>query len=43
MQSSGDLSKIDMNEDLQESFKSENKCTLGELLLRFLYYYSNFE
>lgn len=42
-QSTADLSKIDMNEDLQDSFKSENKLSLGDLLLRFLYYYSNFE
>lgn len=31
-----------MNEEL-DAFKSENKHTLGELLVRFLHYYSHFE
>lgn len=39
---SGDVNSIDMNEEL-EPYKSENKQTLGELLLRFLHYYSHFK
>lgn len=37
-----DVNDIDMNEDL-DSYESQNKQTLGELLLQFLYYYSTFE
>jgi poly(A) RNA polymerase GLD2 len=38
-----DIMTIDMMETLDTDYKSENKQPLGELLLRFLDYYSNFE
>lgn len=41
-QCTGDVSEIDMDEDL-EGYESQNKLTLSELMLRFLFYYSNFE
>lgn len=41
-QNTGDVTNIDMNEEL-EGYSSDNKQSLGDLLLRFLYYYSHFE
>jgi len=38
-----DITTIDMMERLDTDWKSENYQSLGELFLRFLDYYSNFE
>lgn len=38
-----DITTIDMVEKCEADWKSDNKQPLGELFLRFLDYYSNFE
>jgi poly(A) RNA polymerase GLD2 len=38
-----DITTIDMVEKCEVNWKSENRQSLGELFLRFLDYYSNFE
>ena len=38
-----DITTIDLMESLEVEWKTENKKPIGELFLRFLDYYSNFE